>query len=133
MTRPDRTNVIAILYGLPFVWVGIQHFVQPEVFEPIVPGYLGWPALWVHITGWTEILLGLGVMIPRVRRLAARLMVAQLALLYLANLNMWVNDIPFEGHRFGTVGHSVRLLIQLGLMAGAWWLSSARVEEAPAG
>ncbi len=133
MTRPDRTTVIAVVYGLPFVWVGIQHFVRPEVFEPIVPGYLGWPALWVHITGWTEILLGLGVMVPRVRRVAARLMVVQLALLYLANLNMWVNDIPFEGHRFGAVGHSVRLLIQLALMAGAWWLSSARAEEAPGG
>ena len=120
--RLDRYTLASIAYGTPFVWVGIQHFIHPEVFVPIVPSILGWPEFWVHITGWTEIIVGIGIMIPRFRKLASHLMIAQLALLYLANLNMWVNDIPFDGHRFGPVGHAVRLVIQLGLMAVAAWL-----------
>ncbi len=115
-SRQRMYTILAIVYGLPFVWVGVQHFVRPEIFEPIVPAYLGWSWFWVHATGWTEVGLGLGIMYIRTRRLACRLMVFQLALLYLANLNMWVNDIAFEGHRLGSVGHVVRLGVQLVLM-----------------
>ena len=122
MLTPDRRTIAAVVYGIPFIWVGVQHFVRPEIFVPIVPDYLGWPEFWVHVTGWTEIGLGIGIMVPRTRSICAKLMVAQLALLYLANLNMWVNDIPFEGHRFGLMGHVLRLAVQLGLMGVAVWL-----------
>ena len=125
MHAPSRLqNAAAVLYSLPFVWVGVQHFVNPEAFVPIVPGYLGWPEFWVHVTGWTEIAVGVGIMIPRFRRTAATLMMAQLALLYLANLHMWVNDIAFEGQRFGHLGHSVRLAIQILLIGAAAWIRS---------
>ena len=130
-SRQRKYTVLAIAYGLPFVWVGLQHFIRPEIFEPLVPEYLGWPWFWVHITGWTEIGLGLGIMSVRTRRVACRLMVLQLALLYLANLNMWVNDIAFEGHQLGTVGHVARLGAQLVLIALAEAL--ARTVPSPRG
>ena len=123
MTEPTRIQTVAaVLYGLPFVWVGIQHFVNAAAFVPIVPPYLGWPEFWVHITGWTEIGVGIGIMVPRTRRLCATLMIAQLGLLYLANLHMWVNDVAFQGHRFGAVGHIVRLGIQGVLIGLAAWI-----------
>jgi uncharacterized membrane protein len=127
MPRRYRTwhHVVSVLYGLPFVVIGVQHFLTPEVFEPIVPGVLGWPWFWVHITGWTELGLGLGIMLPRTRRLAAGLMVAQLVLLYAANLNMWLNDIPFQGVQMGTGGHVVRALAQALLIAAAVGLARA--------
>ena len=106
-----------MIYGLPFVWVGIMHFVNPAIFDPIVPPYLGAPRFWVLATGVTEIGLGLGIMWPRTRRMASRWMILQLALLYLANFHMWWNDVPFDGVSLGPLGHSVRLLIQLLLMA----------------
>ena len=112
MSTPNRRTIAAVAYGIPFIWVGIQHFIRPEVFLPIVPDYLGWPEFWVHVTGWTEIGLGIGIMVPRTRSISAKFMVVQLALLYLANLNMWINDIPFEGHRFGPMGHVVRLAVR---------------------
>ena len=49
--------------------------------------------------------------------MASRWMILQLALLYLANFHMWWNDVPFDGVSLGPLGHSVRLLIQLLLMA----------------
>jgi uncharacterized membrane protein len=117
-----RHTVLAVLYGLPFVWVGVQHFIRPEIFVPLMPSYFGWPEFWVHLTGWTEIALGVGIMLPRFRKRAAQLMVAQLGLLYLANLNMWLNDIPFDGHQLGTTGHVLRLLVQALLIAAAVWV-----------
>jgi uncharacterized membrane protein len=125
---PRWVQVAAVLYGLPFVWVGIQHFVSPEIFEPIVPPWLGWPWFWVHITGYTEVALGIGVMIPRSRRLACWLMVAQLALLYLANLHMWLADVPFQGIQMGMLGHLVRLGVQLLLIAAAVGLARSASE-----
>ena len=131
MSPPSRAqNLAAIAYGLPFVWVGIQHFVDPEPFFPIVPTYLGWPEFWVHITGWTEVGVGIGIMIPRTRRLCATLMIAQLLLLYLGNLHMWVNDVAFNGHRFGPLGHTVRLAVQLGLIGLAAWIRSVAPQRA---
>ena len=36
-----------------------------------------------------------------------------LLVLYSANLNMWLNDIPFNGHVMRTGEHVVRALMQL--------------------
>jgi len=116
---PRWIQVAAVLYGLPFVWVGIQHFISPEIFEPIVPPWLGWPWFWVHITGYTEVALGVGVMVRRTRRVAGWLMVVQLMLLYLANLHMWLADVPFQGIQMGVTGHIIRLAVQLLLIAAA--------------
>ena len=96
-----------------------MHFVNPVVFDPIVPSYLGPPRVWVLLTGVTEIGVAVGMMWPKTRRLASMLMIGQLALLYLANLNMWWNDIPFDGMTMSTLGHWVRLGVQLLLMVFA--------------
>lgn len=118
-------HIASALFGLPFLVIGVQHFITPEVFEPIVPAWLGWPWFWVHITGWTEVGLGLGIIVPRTRRPAAWLMVAQLVLLYAANLNMWLHDIPFQGVQMGTGGHVVRMLVQVLLVAAAVGIARA--------
>lgn len=125
-------HLAAVLYGLPFVWIGVQHFLAPEVFEPIVPPYLGWPWLWVHLTGYTEVGLGVGIMVPRTRRVAGWLMVAQLVLLYLANLHMWLADLEFQGMRMSTTGHVIRLLVQVLLIAGAAALARSARPAVPA-
>ena len=52
---------ISIVYGLPYVWVGIGHFVDPDIFVPIVPDIIGVPFFWVYLSGVFEIVLGLGL------------------------------------------------------------------------
>jgi len=109
-----------------------MHFVNPVVFDPIVPSYLGNPRFWVLLTGVTEIGVAVGIMWPKTRRMAARLMIVQLALLYLANLNMWWNDIPFDGMTMSTLGHWVRLAAQLllvvfaAMIGGLWPFTNTR-------
>jgi len=121
-SRPTRKNVVGIILGLAFAWIGIQHFVIPESFNQIVPSYLGWPTFWTYASGALEILLGLGLMIPRTQPWSARLLVGLVSMMSLANLNMWINDIPFNGTRLSTAGHIVRWIIQLILLLTLLWL-----------
>ena len=119
-------HVIAIVYGLPFIWIGIQHFRDPEWFEPIVPSVLGNPTFWVYLSGIFEIVLGLGVVLPWYRNESALGISLMLVVLYWANLNMWLNDIPLNGKTYATHWHVVRgigqvALITLALWIGGWW------------
>ena len=115
-------NIVGFLLGLPFIGIGIQHFNDPELFNAIVPKYLGWPTFWTYSSGALEILLGLGIMIPFTRKVAAWLLVILVLLMSLANLNMWINDIPFEGKRLTTTGHVIRWIIQVMLLVVLLWL-----------
>tara|TARA_Y100001970_G_scaffold281076_1_gene391117 strand:- start:437 stop:847 length:411 start_codon:yes stop_codon:yes gene_type:complete len=119
-------HVIATVYGLPFIWIGIQHFRDPEWFEPIVPSVLGNPTFWVYLSGIFEIVLGLGVVLPWYRNESALGISLMLVVLYWANLNMWLNDIPLNGKTYATHWHVVRgigqvALITLALWIGGWW------------
>ena len=62
-------------------------------------------------------------MLPHSRRLAAIFLVVFLVLVYLANLNMWLNDIPFNGTLLSKNGHIIRLLVQLVLIYINLWLA----------
>ena len=115
-------NFVAILYGIPFVWIGVQHFVDPVWFEPIVPEILGNARFWVLISGVFEIGLGLAIMFPRFRKISALGMVAMLIVLYWANLNMWINDIAIGGTKLPLVGHIIRGFIQFLLIMIALWI-----------
>lgn len=118
--------IVALPLGLAFAWIGALHFRNPEPFEAIVPSYLGWPRFWNYASGALEILLGLGLIVPPARRWSARLLILLVLAMSLANLNMWINDLPFNGTRLTTTGHILRwtiqviLLVVLGLLGGPW-------------
>ena len=116
-------NIVGFFLGIPFVWIGYDHFVRPEIFDLIVPDYLGFPRFWTLASGLLEILLGIGIMVPFSRRLAARFLTIFLFFVYLANLNMWLNDVPFNGTLLTQNGHLVRLLVQILLIIISLWLA----------
>ena len=62
-------------------------------------------------------------MLPHSRRLAAIFLVVFLVLVYLANLNMWLNDIPFNGTALSQNSHIIRLLVQVVLICTCLWLA----------
>ena len=109
-------HLVAIPLGLAFAWIGLLHFRNPEPFEAIVPAYLGWPRFWNFSSGAMEIAFGLGLVLPPTRRWSARALVLLVLAMSLANLNMWVNDLPFNGTRLSTRGHIIRWIIQAALL-----------------
>ena len=84
-----------ILFGLLFIAAGITHFVRPEFFLRIMPPYLPWHMALVLISGAAEILLGIAVMIPRLKRWAAWGLIALLIAVFPANLHMAMNPELF--------------------------------------
>ena len=112
-------HLLALVYGLPFIVVGIEHFRDPQKFVEIVPPYLPFPLFLVYLTGLMEIAGGLGIIYPETRIIAGRFMVLFLLAVYPANFYMWINDVPYNGNRLTTQGHLVRLSVQLLLIIGA--------------
>jgi len=46
MTKPALHRiriVLAIALGIPFIMIGVEHFLRPAPFDTIVPAYLGFP------------------------------------------------------------------------------------------
>ena len=115
-------NILSVVLGIFFINVGIAHFLDSTWFEPIVPAILGDPTFWVLLTGGMEIGLGLGLIIPKTRRLSGMLMALFLVAIYSANLNMWVNDVPLEGKTFATIWHILRLIGQILMILIALWV-----------
>ena len=118
-------HVIAVAFGIPFIYVGILHFRSPELFEPIVPEMLGNPTFWVYLSGVFEIFLGLGVVLPWFREEAAISLSIMLIALYWANLNMWANEIPLNGKIYANHWHVLRGFVQVALICialhiGGW-------------
>jgi uncharacterized membrane protein len=60
--------VLRSLISLLFVASAITHFAKSDMFVRIVPPFLPWPLGLVWISGFFEILGGLGLLIPTLRR-----------------------------------------------------------------
>jgi uncharacterized membrane protein len=116
-------NLSANVLGVVFVLIGIDHFLRTAWYEPIVPELLGRPDVWVYLSGVAEIAFGALLLMQKHRRLAAKAIMAMLVVLYWANLNMWVNDIPLNGVRYGTGWHIGRLSVQLLLIGFFAWIA----------
>jgi len=101
------------MLGIAFLKIGIDHFLDPEWFEPIVPEILGSPRFWVLISGAAEIVIGIMLILPMTRKIGGNSCAILLILLYWANLNMWINDIPIGGQNFEGRWHLLRLFIQI--------------------
>lgn len=105
------------------VLIGILHFVAPTGFAAIVPRYLPAPVLLVYLSGACEILGGVGLQVPRARRLAAWGLIALFVAVFPANINMAVNHIAPEGLALPTWALWGRLPFQAVLIAWAWWVA----------
>ena len=122
-------NVIGIFFGIPFVLIGYDHFISPEIYDPLVPDYMGSPRFWTILSGIFEIILGLGVTLPFTRIYSAKSLALLLITLYLANLNMWLNDIPFNGAKLSQIGHLIRFIIQVFLVLVCFWLAEINFKK----
>ena len=117
------THILAIIYGVAFILVGIAHFRNPQIFVEIVPPFLPFPLFLVYLTGAMEIAGGIGIIHPASRVLTGRLLVLFLIAVFPANLYMWFSDVPFNGTLLTTPQHVLRLVAQIALIATALFLS----------
>ena len=105
-----------------YVLAGINHFVQPSVYLPMMPPYLPWHLALVYLSGVAEVGLGIAVMIPAWRKAAAWGLILMLIAIFPANLHIAMHDVPLFGNTEGFgIWNWVRLPFQAVLIAWAWW------------
>ena len=119
----ENKTSFRILLAVLMLIAGASHFVVPQPYIKIVPGVLPYPAAIVYISGFFEILGGIGLLIPVVSRAAAWGFVLLFIAVYPANLNMAINDIHIQNIPDGAWFQAIRLPFQFVLIAWAWWLN----------
>lgn len=113
-----------------FCFAGVGHFTNSEFFIAIVPPYLPAARALVYVSGVFEILGGLGVLHPRLRRLAGYGLLALLVAVYPANVHMALHPELFPD--VSPMALYLRLPFQFAFAAIVWWAAISEPSGPPA-
>lgn len=111
--------IAAVLFGLFLIYGGVNHFINPEFYNPFIPDFL--PELWVnYATGVVELMLGIGLCIPRFQKKAA--LGALWLMIAFTPIHLWDlwSDAPAIGSRNAAW---IRIAVQGVFIAWLYWLS----------
>lgn len=86
-----------VLFGLAafFINVGVDHFVNPDFYLNIMPPSFPLHAEAVYISGFFEVVGGISLLIPRLRKIAGWGLFALLIVVYPANIYMAITPQAF--------------------------------------
>lgn len=110
-------------FALFFFVAGIMHFVQDDVFAAIVPPMLPFPKLIVWITGLIELVLAVGLVLPKYRKLSGFWLAPYLLAVLPANIYMAMYNIPLGETVASPTALWVRVALQFPLIALILWAS----------
>lgn len=105
-------NLLRWVLSVFFILAGLNHFVMPALYLGMMPGWLPWPAGLVAVSGACEVLGGMGLLVPRARRVAGLGLVALLVAVFPANLH-----VAAMGHMPGLAASPAELWIRLPFQA----------------
>lgn len=121
-------RVLRWVLAAGFIVAGANHFRAPETYLGMMPTWLPWPETMNAIAGAAEILGGIGVMIPRTRRLAGWGLIALLVAVFPANVHAArLGHMP--GFDFSPLTLWLRLPFQGVFMAWVWWVAVRRARN----
>ncbi|MEO8353943.1 MAG: MauE/DoxX family redox-associated membrane protein [Chthoniobacteraceae bacterium] len=114
---PALTPIFRWLMAVFYIVAGIAHFVRPGTYLELMPPYLPWHLALVWISGVAEIVLGVGVLIPRFRRICGWGLIALLIAVFPANVHAAMHGIL----AIPAWVLWARLPFQFVFVAWAWW------------
>ncbi len=124
MSRVKR--VLLWLMAVAYALAGFNHLLNPAFYVAIIPPGLPNPEWLNVISGLAEITLGVFVLEPRVRSLAAWGIIALLIAVFPANLYLALENLGVDGPGSGAgAANWVRLPFQALLIAWAWWYTDS--------
>jgi len=115
-----RKEILRGILAVCTIIVGITHFIRPEQYARIVPPPFP-PLTSVYVSGFFEILGGIGLMIPLVSVAAAWGLISLFIAVFPANIYMTLHNIPVEGIPHSQALYIARLPFQAVLIAWAYW------------
>ena len=116
-----QKELFRVILAVSIIVVGVTHFVLPAPYVKIMPPQLPYPLELVYLSGFYEILGGIGLLVPPVSQAAAGGLIALFVAVFPANINMAVNHIHLEHIPDSPWVHVIRLPLQAVLIAWAWW------------
>lgn len=100
-----------------FTVAGANHFISPQTYLPMMPGYLPWHLPLIYASGVAEMAGGIGICFPKWRRLAGWGLIALLLAIFPANIQMLVHQVPLNGRSIPEWILWLRLPLQAVLIA----------------
>ncbi len=122
MKKIKSISILAMSFF--YVWVGIQHFLDPAWFVQIMPPYLPLHYEAVYLSGFFEILFGVMLLFQKTRYFAAWGLILLLIAVYPANIYLAFNEVPQKALGISAFAASwARLPIQFIFIGLAYWHS----------
>ncbi|WDF56498.1 DoxX family protein [Mucilaginibacter sp. KACC 22063] len=107
-----------------YLAAGINHFIHPDGYIRVIPGWLPYPALINTIAGICEIVFALMLIFKSTRKLAGWLIIAMLIFFSPVHIDMIIHaPMKFGNLTVTPLVAWVRILFQPLLMLWAWWAS----------
>jgi len=122
MSRTKR--ILLWVMGIFYIAAGFNHLMNPAFYVAIMPPELPEPEWLNVISGLAEIVLGVFVLEPRTRVLAAWGIIALLVAIFPSNVYVATENLGLPDGAPGTgnaVANWIRLPFQLVLLVWAWW------------
>jgi uncharacterized membrane protein len=86
-----------IATGMVFIFTGATHFLMIDKYLEMMPPFIPAPLLMVYVSGFFEILGGLGLIVPMTKRLAGFGLIALLIAVFPANIYVAVSNVQLGG------------------------------------
>ncbi len=117
-----RKRTLMWVMAAAYVFGGFNHLMNPEFYLRIMPPNLPSPE-WLNVlSGLAEIVLGVYLLEPRTRVLAAWGIIALLVAVFPANIHAAVANVGADGVGTGNqTAAYVRLPFQALFIVWAWW------------
>ena len=131
-------RILLWVMAASYVLAGLNHLLNPGFYLAIMPPGLPNPEWLNLISGLAEIVLGVFVLEPRVRVLAAWGIIALLIAVFPANVYVALENVGLPAGEPGTgnaMVNWIRLPFQALFILWAWWYTrrDAETESGPAG
>jgi uncharacterized membrane protein len=125
--RPSR-DAARLAMAVAMAFSGASHFADPAAFAQLLPDFVPGHTALILATGVVEILLAVGLIVPRWRRKAALALMAYLVAVFPANVYVAVADVPIDG--LGGGNPWLRLPFQAVYIGWVLWAVPGAVEPA---
>ena len=129
MTRGQVKSLLGFSLGALFIIAGTMHFTHAGAYVAMMPPHLPYPLQLVYLSGFFEILGGIGLFAARTRRWAGYGLMALLAAVFPANIHMAVHRLPLAGMVVPPLLLWLRLPLQGLLIAAVWWCTRGARRE----
>ena len=115
-------KVTLFIMSFFYVYIGVKHFIDPDYFLGIMPPYISWHLELVYLSGFFEVILGLGLL-TKYRRYSAIGLIMLLIAVFPANIHLILSEEAQMSINITKQTAIIRAPFQLLFIGLAYWHS----------